>query len=262
MINPNGIESRLKAFTDDNGQFRILYVPHGEREVIVRKAINEDYKYIELREEIIFSEIEQRIDFVMEKISLRGSLVDIRDGQEYPYRTIGDQTWMVINLAYLPEVNPPSEMSDTKPYYYVYGYLGTDTAEAKGLEKYRNYGVLYNWQAAKRSCPLGWHLPDKGEWYRLVHELWPEPSHKMRTSSGWLNDSNARNSSGFSAMPGGKLDDKGKFSGFGSEANFYTSELYASTIAWNSSLYSANPSVWIRNSPIKTGFSVRCMRNK
>ena len=35
--------------------------------------------------------------------------------------------------------------SATAPYYYVYGYEGTDVADAQATANYDTYGVLYNW---------------------------------------------------------------------------------------------------------------------
>lgn len=32
-----------------------------------------------------------------------------------------------------------------------------------------SYGRLYTWQAAKNSCPSGWHLPSDDEWYLLAY---------------------------------------------------------------------------------------------
>ena len=262
VSNPNGTESRLRAFTDDNGQYKILYVPFGKREVIVRKAISEEYKYIDLMDEIVFSEVEQRIDFVIEKISLIGSFIDIRDGQDYPYKTIGDQTWMVTNLAYLPEVNPPSELSDNKPYYYVYNYHGTDTTKAKRLEIYINYGVLYNWQSARRSCPIGWHLPSKDDWNKLLNELWPNTSEKMRTTSGWDNANRSTNVSGFSALPAGQLNNQGEFAGMGNASYFQSSTESSSERSWFSSIHSASINVLPDIGYKKAGYSIRCIRNK
>ena len=57
--------------------------------------------------------------------------------------------------------------SDDVPYYYVYGYDGTNVSEAKSSENYDVYGALYNWEASKISCPNGWHLPSDEEWMEL-----------------------------------------------------------------------------------------------
>ncbi len=262
VLNPNGSESRLKAFTDDNGQYRILYIPHGTRTLLVRKVISDDFKVIGLEETIEFSEIESRMDFEIEKVPLRGSFTDIRDGQEYPYKTIGEQTWMITNLAYLPMVNPPEDLSNSLPYMYVYGYWGTDTAEAKGLERYRHFGALYNWTAAQKICPFGWHLPSREEWFELITLLNPGSGPSMRTTSGWEDNGGGNNSSGFSALPAGILSENGKFTGINSSAYFQTSTNKNAAKSYYVALLSGWNSAWSQSGYMRTAYSVRCIRDK
>lgn len=114
-----------------------------------------------------------------------GSFIDARDGTNYKIIKIGSQWWMAENLAYLPIVAPPIDGSDSKPYYYVYGYNGNNVANAKASDNYKIYGVLYNWTAAmngasdsnaipsgvKGVCPDGWHLPSSNEWRVLQDYL-------------------------------------------------------------------------------------------
>jgi uncharacterized protein (TIGR02145 family)/uncharacterized repeat protein (TIGR02543 family) len=95
-------------------------------------------------------------------------LIDTRDGQSYETVQIGAQCWMAENLAYLPEVFPSTQGSETDPYYYVYDYQGTDVNAAKASANYQNYGALYNWPASLTACPDGWHLPSDAEWTQLT----------------------------------------------------------------------------------------------
>lgn len=113
------------------------------------------------------------------------TFTDERDGHVYKYVTIGTQSWMAENLAYLPVINVPKTavpICDEDPLYFVLNYEGTDLAAAKQTEEYNKYGVLYNWYAAmgqksatgasadaipsgvRGACPAGWHLPSKAEW--------------------------------------------------------------------------------------------------
>ncbi len=117
-----------------------------------------------------------------------GTMVDARDGKVYKTVEIGTQIWMAENLAYLPEVYPPTSANaaeDMEKRYYVLFYEGRDVEEAKATEEYAAYGVLYNWYAANDAdnkegasaeavpsgvrgvCPEGWHLPSKAEWQLL-----------------------------------------------------------------------------------------------
>src|SRR5690554_382234 len=116
-----------------------------------------------------------------------GTFIDSRDGNEYNWVQIGDQVWMAENLAYLPSVNMVADGSEDAAgsYYYVYGYDGTNVADAKATANYNTYGVLYNWPAAMNGtassttnpsgiqgvCPAGWHLPSDAEWTELTDYL-------------------------------------------------------------------------------------------
>ena len=92
-----------------------------------------------------------------------GFLYDARDHNVYKTVTIGRQTWMAQNLAYLPTVTGQDKKSTSIPCYYVYGYSGTDVQEAKKNPNYKTFGVLYNWPAANIACPEGWRLPDDAD---------------------------------------------------------------------------------------------------
>jgi uncharacterized protein (TIGR02145 family) len=89
--------------------------------------------------------------------------IDPRDGNFYRTVLIGSQCWLKDNLRYLPAVNPPWDVSISNPKYYVYDYSGNNVQEAKLVDNYNNYGVLYNWAAANSACPTGWHLPGESE---------------------------------------------------------------------------------------------------
>ena len=145
---------------------------------------------------------------------------DKRDGQYYSGVMIGTQCWMSRNLAYLPEVSPSSEGSDSSPYYYVYGYEGYRVKDALKTDNYLTYGVLYNWPAAMNGepesnavpsgvrgiCPDGWHLPSDAEWKILTDYLGSSAHIMMKSTSGWKDGGNGDNSSGLNGLPGGFRD--------------------------------------------------------
>jgi len=163
--------------------------------------------------------------------------IDPRDQHEYQYVTIGTQTWMAENLAYLPKVSQPSTGSVTDTLYYVYGYdeeEGT-VQGAKEAVNYSYYGVLYNWEAAMVSCPPGWHLPSDQEWKTLEKYLgmsqedvdanttWRKSGYVARvlkSASGWSFNGHGTNSSEFNALPGGLRDNDDEFNTLGLNAWF------------------------------------------
>ena len=171
-----------------------------------------------------------------------GTFIDSRDGNEYEWVKIGDQIWMAENLAYLPSVSPPTEVSETAPYYYVYGYQGYSVNEARASENYSTYGVLYNWPASMLSCPIGWHLPTDEEWkllegavdsqYGIGDQEWDgvewrgsDAGIKLKDTAGWLENGNGTNLFKFSGLPGGhrKTYWTGYFDQAGSTGYWWTS---------------------------------------
>ena len=97
-----------------------------------------------------------------------GDDIESRESRLYNSSKSAEQCWFAENCRYLPEVSPSSEGNTTDPYYYVYGYEGTDVASAMSTSNYATYGVLYNWPAVMTEgiCPSGWHIPSDEEFTR------------------------------------------------------------------------------------------------
>jgi uncharacterized protein (TIGR02145 family)/prepilin-type N-terminal cleavage/methylation domain-containing protein len=94
------------------------------------------------------------------------------DANVYKTVEIDNQCYTAENLKYLPSVVGPATGSTSTPYYYVYGYNGTDVEAAKahvesGISVYSERGVLYNHPAALTACPSGWRLPTDAEQHAL-----------------------------------------------------------------------------------------------
>jgi len=204
---------------------------------------------------------------------------DSRDGNSYTALKIGDQTWMIENLAYLPKVTPSVDGSDSAPFCYVYDYQGIDVAEAVATSNYEDFGVLYNWHAALTACPQGWHLPTEIEWQALeVHvgldeidadrlEWRGRPEllgTKLRSTSGWDSDGNGDNSSGFNAFPAGYRGGDGRFSDKGRWASFWTSteiDPPYNVLPWYRGLRTNEDGVHRVTTSYYFGFSVRCVKD-
>ena len=189
-----------------------------------------------------------------------GTFKDSRDQRTYKYVKIGTQIWMAENLAYLPAVSPSSDGSETSAYYYVYDYEGSNVSDAKSNGNYTSYGVLYSWVAAKAACPSGWHLPTHAEWTTLEDYLGEPAGKKMKSVTGWSDNGNGDNSSGFTALPAG-------YRGFNGGVNYlgHCTYLWTSTekedLAWYRILYDYDNTLFTTNSYRSCGFSVRCVKN-
>jgi len=134
---------------------------------------------------------------------------------------IGEQIWMAENL------NIETEGS------VCYG---------NNPENCGKYGRLYNWQAATKACPSGWHLPTREEWGKLFHHADgttpAEPPHQSETSCknlksqiGWQNNENGTDKYGFTALPSGYGTAKGTFALAGTYASWWSSTEWDTTSA-------------------------------
>jgi uncharacterized protein (TIGR02145 family) len=175
---------------------------------------------------------------------------------------------MAENLAYLPSVNMVADGSEDAAgsYYYVYGYDGTNVAEAKATDNYATYGVLYNWTAAMNACPDGWHLPSDAEWTELTDYLGGESvaggKLKETGTTHWASpNTGATNETGFTALPGGLRDDNGSFYVIGYYGDWWSATEDNATDAWNRYMYCDLSNVNRHYDNKEVGFSVRCLRD-
>ena len=171
------------------------------------------------------------------------TFTDNRDGKIYKKIKIGTQTWMAENLAYKTSI----------------GCWAYDNDERNVI----TYGYLYDWESAKKACPLGWHLPNNNELQTLFDYLGGNDvaGGKLKFTTGWNRPNiGASNSSGFSALPGGDRFNN-KFLSLGDYCNLWTATEDGSTIAWFLNLYYDNQVAYIASIYKNVGFSVRCIKD-
>jgi len=157
------------------------------------------------------------------KLDSAGSFTDSRDGNTYEYVTIGSQIWTSENMKFLPQVSRYSGYSFTDPSYYVYDFRGITVTRAKRTDNYDTSGVLYNWEAAKTACPEGWQLPFDEEWTVMSEFLGVDAGLKIKSTSGWKDNGNGNNSSGFNALPAGLINQYGSHFAYIEEDTYYWS---------------------------------------
>ena len=193
----------------------------------------------------------------------------IKDGEKYiskgnninNYKTvvIGTQTWMAENLDYAVE---GSKCYNNNP------------------ANCAKYGRLYNWQAAKKVCPKGWHLPSNAEWDKLSRFVdgdkgtespykSPTAGKQLKAVSGWNSykgsDGNGTDAHGFSALPAGDL--RSIFFGAGYSGIWWSTNEFNSTDKLNndyaySRQMSYSSDIAYSGYDLKSFFfSVRCLQN-
>jgi uncharacterized protein (TIGR02145 family) len=193
------------------------------------------------------------------------------DGNVYTSVQIGTQVWMVENLK-TTKYNNGDLIGTTSP--------STLNIGAESLPKYQwtyegnetnvsVYGRLYTWYAVTDSrniCPKGWHVPTDNEWAALNSLLGGEgvSGGKLKETglSHWITpNSDANNSSGFTATPGGW-----RYYGGASEYLGYFSYWWSSTEenadnAWWRQVNYGGPSLSRNTMNKKFGLSVRCLKD-
>ena len=183
----------------------------------------------------------------------KNTLKDLRDGQVYRTVKIGDQIWMAENLKYKAE-----------------GSHCYDDVDSNCVK----YGPLYDWATAKNVCPTDWRLPTKKEMETLLAAAsgGSTAGKVLKSKTGWPKDNDGFDGNGtddysFSALPGGRWEDGGPYSGVGISAYFWSLTAYSESSAYY--MYLGYENYVLGNTSDKAkidfnlkihAFSVRCIK--
>ncbi len=206
------------------------------------------------------------------------AFVDDRNSQSYTTVQIGTQCWMAENLnigTRIDGANNQTNNSTIEKYCYSDDDANCDT-----------YGGLYQWnemmqyvttEGVQGICPDGWHLPTDDEWKTMEMALGMSQSEaddiyyrgidegeKMKSTSGWNNNGNGTNSSGFTALPGSLRNSDGLFGvmGLGWSGGWWSSTEGAGADApWRRPLLCDLDQVGRFSFSTSAGYSVRCLKN-
>ena len=179
--------------------------------------------------------------------------------------TIGSQVWTSKNLDVatyrngdvIPQVQDKEAWAELTTGAWC--YYDNDTSNGK------KYGKLYNWYAVndpRGLAPNGYHISTNEEWEILIDYLGGdvEAGTKMKSTSGWQDNGDGINISGFSGLPGGQRD---KFGGFGyieSDGNWWSSKEYADDAGGlGLNCFDGKVSVYMMEK--RYGHSVRCLKD-
>jgi len=196
------------------------------------------------------------------------------DGNKYKTVRLGEQVWMAENLR-------------TKNY--------ADGTEIPGVRVYADdegnagvYGRLYTWDAALRGgadkkgniqgpCPKGWRMPTDGDWKQL-EEYIGLPADQLNniawrgtTEGGMLKEagtdywqtpnSEASNTTLFSARGGGHYNVGLGYSAVKVQAFFWTATESEATNAWNRVLQYASGEIGRYEASKGHSLCIRCIKN-
>jgi uncharacterized protein (TIGR02145 family) len=141
-----------------------------------------------------------------------------KDNKSYKTVIIKNQEWMAENLrctklndgkAIAFAKNSDEWMNYCKKKVPCYCYYQFD-------EQYKDDGFIYNFYASHHNkiTPEGWIIPTDDAWTDLVFSVGKYDSttaKKLAFNSGWSNNGNLINKTGFSAKPNGYLKQCGNF---------------------------------------------------
>lgn len=184
------------------------------------------------------------------KMPYEKSFKDSRNQQTYATIRIEQQLWMAENLRYATKgswVNPKNPKSE--------------------------YGRLYTWEAAKKACPEGWHLPSDEDWKELEYALGMSHADAdsegwrgvegllLKSKKGWNSGGNGSNASGFNVLPAGDCSATGRFLGLGGSTSFWTATAEGTSSAWNRHFDETKDGINRYTNNVKIGLSCRCLKN-
>jgi uncharacterized protein (TIGR02145 family) len=194
------------------------------------------------------------------------------EGNNYTIVEIGARIWMAENLNVGRRITASFDQTNNS-IIEKYCYDDNET-------NCNTYGGLYQWDESMQYsatpgvegiCPTGWHLPTDGEWTTLTTYLGGESiaGGKMKSPGTieagtglWLSpNTGATNSSGFTALAGGRRYISGYTDLLYTNDYFWSSSQHDATYAWYRFLY-YNYEYVLRYIYYKTcGFSVRCVQD-
>lgn len=193
-----------------------------------------------------------------------GTVTD-NDGNTYKTIRIGGQTWMAENLR-------TTKLKDGTAIALMTDAVGWTNLTTPGYTWYGGnsdvYGALYNWHTVKtgKLCPDEWHVPSDSDWTILIDHLGGEDlaGTKLKEAgiTHWLSPNPVTaNESGFTALPGGFRNLNGTYSNVRRYGYWWSSTERSASDSWARSLYFGYNNSDRVSSSIKSGFSVRCVKN-
>jgi len=179
---------------------------------------------------------------------------------------IGSQTWMASNLNY----NVPGSKCYGEGGKVGIGYANpaelteTTLSDKEVRDNCDKYGRLYDWSMAMAACPAGWRLPNDDDWTELVNYAGgkEKADKKLKSKTGWNDNSNGTDDYGFSALPGGRGLPSLSFYNAGYKGVWWSATERDADDAWHQYIDYAMEYVFRDNGSKSELFSVRCVQDK
>jgi len=193
-----------------------------------------------------------------------GTVMDV-DGNSYTVVNIGPMCWLKENLktTKFNDGTPIQNISENSDWQNttVAAWANFDNDESN----VQTYGRLYNGYALSNNrqlCPTGWRVPTIQELQDLANFAGGDyASGNLKTITLWdAPNTDATNSSGFSAVPAGTRQSSGSFQALGGETFFGSSALKDSKF-YSKSIFANQERVYTALPELNTGVSCRCIKD-
>ena len=199
----------------------------------------------------------------------KNRVFDVNNNQ-YQTVIIGTQVWMKENLNVTKYRNGDPVLQANEDSRWESLEEGAFCHYQNNEKNSKIYGKLYNWFAVNDQrglCPKGWHIPSDEEWQALAEFLGGDKAagDKMKETGHkhWAEpNTGADNSSGFSALPAGGRDEYGQFIIDKYGGHWWSSTEDGTIDVWVRSIYLNYGSLLRDSYNKKSGFSVRCLKDK
>lgn len=192
-----------------------------------------------------------------------------QDGNVLEVAKIGNQIWTASNLNVatfsngdpIPEVKSAEEWRKAgESGQPAWCYFNNDPKMAA------RFGRLYNWHAAtdpRGLAPEGWHIPSDEEWQALSESQGglTQSGVRLKSASGWEQQGNGNNQSGFNALPAGGRGGLSGFTGQGRVAVFWSTTSKSPSFAYYYVLHASRTGIFREDDDKISGFSIRCVKD-
>jgi uncharacterized protein (TIGR02145 family) len=262
----SGLSATLLAGTLANGEGALVYTISGTPNTAGKVTFAIDFGGKTCSVNI-------NVEDAAQTIGKPGPNITDSEGNSYKTVTIGTQQWMAENLKVskysdgtsIPNITDNTQWSNLTT--GAWSFYNNDVANNV------KYGKLYNWYAVSKTsnsnknvCPTGWHVPTDAEWTVLTEYLGGSnvAGGKMKeagTASWNSPNTDATNTSLFSALPGGYSIQTGGGNSIGSGGYWWSSTEKDLENAVAIELYKNIGIVNNFKCSKPNGFSVRCLRD-
>ena len=216
-----------------------------------------------------------KVDILMKQQGLE-RIID-NDGNAYRVLKYGDQTWMVENLKttkFSDGSAIPNTIDKNK-------WMSLDNSKSGAycwvnneINGKNRWGALYNFYTVvdnRNLCPTGWSIPTREDWTILINYLGGVKAaggkiqvidNSYRATNPGYNRDNANNSSAFTALPVGRRNWDGTFSGNYNYGFFWSNNSRSDEDGLSVAFSQEVLELDLSPNRKTEGYSVRCIKNE